>query len=126
MKKPNLRRFAWGVFVVLFCLSCAKKPELPKTALNSDDCMLSLKEKLEENNCVELQYLTQDYSDVLIRCHRENSLRKNIWDTNWFRVSRIDIYYPDPNVDYFIKTHTICVDNFWRVESYSPEEVAKE
>ena len=126
MKKANLRRLAWGVFAVLFCLSCAKKPELPKTALNNDDCMLALKEKLEVNNCLHLQYATQDYTDILLRCHRSDSERKNMWDTNWFRISPSDIQYLEPEADYFVKEHTICIDGTWRIESYPPEYTNKQ
>ena len=64
MKKPFLGRCVWRGFVVLLCLACAKQPELPKPLLNNNDCVQSLREKLEENNCLELQYITEDYSDA--------------------------------------------------------------
>ena len=125
MDKPYIGRWIWRCFIALLYLSCAKQSELPKTLLNNNDCVQSLREKLEENNCLELEYITEDYSDALIRCHREDSLRKNIWDTNWFRFSLVSLHYPDPEVDYFIKTHTICVDKVWRVESYFPQDIIK-
>ena len=112
--------------IFLFLLSCVKQPNLPSYLLSSDDCMTALRDKLLENNCLQLQYATQDYSDVMIRCHRDDSLRSNVWDTNWFRVSAADYYYSDPEADYFVKEHTICLDETWRIESYPPEYAIKQ
>ena len=112
--------------IFLFLLTCAKHPTPPERLLSNDDCLQSLRVKLEENDCLQLAYATKDYTDMLIRCYKEDSLRKNMWDTNWFRLSASDIYYSDPEADYFIKEHTICVDGTWRIESYPPDFATKQ
>ena len=106
----------------MFLLSCVKS-FTPETLMGSENCLLALKQKLEDNGCTELNYLTQDYSDALIRCHRKDIDRRNIWDTNWFRMSPIEMTYGDGEIG-FVESHTICVDGTWRVESYDPNEIA--
>ena len=108
------------LFILL--LSCMKF-SAPETLMGSENCLLALKQKLEDNGCVELNYITQDYSDALVRCHKKDIDRRNIWDTNWFRMSPIGMVYASPEAE-FVKEHTICVDNIWRIESYDPNDIA--
>ena len=110
--------------LLVFLLSCAKLTT-PQALMDNENCLLSLKQKLEENNCIELSYLTKDYSDSLLRCNKDELDRRNIWDTNWFRVSPIEVVYT-PIEAAFIEEHTICVDNIWRIESYEPSDLVFE
>jgi hypothetical protein len=103
-------------------LSCVKHVA-PEPLMDNTDCVASLKQKLDENNCFELAYSTRDYSDILMRCHKPDPQRANMWDTNWFRISKINVIYTQAEMT-FIDKHTICLDSYWRVESYKPENVA--
>ena len=108
----------------LFLLSCIKLAT-PEPLLDKENCLLSLKQKLDDNNCPQLSYLTKDYSDSLLRCYKDELDRRNIWDTNWFRVSPIQTVYSPAQLE-FIEEHTICVDGKWRIESYKPSDVTFE
>ena len=107
------------MIVLLTFLSCIKPLNL-KTALDQDNCIESLRAKIEESDCVKLSYMIKNNgSDSVIRCHKDDKDRKNKWDTYAFRLVYSDIPVPAGH-EAFAKRYTVCLDSEWRIEAYPP------
>ena len=112
-------------FLFLALLSCAKnKPVeagINPPSLDNSNCIESLKIEMKKVGCPELSYKYYSDYEIFIRCHKKDSDRTNEWDTNIFRISHISLAYTEESFE-IVREHTICEDNFWRIESYMPSE----
>jgi len=114
----------YALLTLLF--ACAKPVHVSqidkaRTAFETSDCLEILRTKISESDCPQLSYTYISDFDLIIRCHKEDSDRGDFWDNYFFRISAPYLQYSVQD-QIIIDKHTICIDEYTRIEAYSPEE----
>ena len=108
------------LFLLLFtsCMTNKKQLEIAKTQIYGI-CLEEIEIKLMENGCDNVEYfLGRD--QFVFRCQRPDRMRKNFWDTWWFRITSSIKEWPEEVINE-VRHHTICIDGRHRLEAYPPE-----
>lgn len=91
-----------------------------KNHLSNYNCFKQIEGKLKDNHCVRLE-VYKDGAQVVFRCNKPDRMRRNLWDTWWFRITSPILRLP-PELILEIEKHTICIDSQIRLEAYPPTE----
>ena len=83
-------------------------------------CLEEIEIKLMENHCHDIEFF-RGRNQFVFRCAKPDNMRKNLWDTWWFRLTPSTMKHPPEKIDE-IKEHTICIDGRHRLEAYPPDE----
>jgi len=83
-------------------------------------CLEEIEIKLMENNCNNIEFF-RGKEQFVFRCQKPDKMRKNLWDSWWFRITSSIKQWPDEVVAE-VKHHTICIDGRHRLEAYPPEK----
>ena len=116
------------MFFILLILSCIKQSvkisfEDISEMKNNDVslCISGLKKELQDRGCDQMAYTRTSEFDIMIRCVKPNSQRKDMWDTYVFRLAPPFVKGSESDEQFF-QNHKICEDALWRVEAYKPSE----
>ena len=83
-------------------------------------CLEEIEIKLMENNCRDIEVF-RGKEQFVFRCQKPDRMRKNLWDSWWFRLTSSIKKWPDEIIDE-VEHHTICIDGRHRLEAYPPEK----
>jgi len=101
------------------CMSNKKQLEMAKTKVIGQ-CIDEIELLLHKNGCPNIQYF-RGQQQVVFRCDKPDRMRKNLWDTWWFRLTSSGLVWPEDKLPE-VKEHTICIDGRFRLEAYPPEK----
>ena len=101
------------------CMSNKKQLEIAKKQIYSN-CLEGVEIKLMENGCNNIEYF-RGRDQFVFRCQRPDRMRKNFWDTWWFRLTSSIKEWPEEVINE-VRHHTICIDGQYRIEAYPPEK----
>ena len=109
------------LFALLFagCITTKKQIEHARGQIIGQ-CLEKIQAKLLENNCNNIEYY-RGHDQFVFRCEKVDKMRKNMWDTWWFRLTSSIKEWP-PEKLAIIEQHTICTDGLHRLEAYPPEK----
>ena len=109
------------LFFILSTMGCMKKDmvKAARSAFSDNNCAKTLETYMRSAGCSDATIVNRDV-EVIIRCKKPDSKRKNIWDTYWFRFTPSNLKIHDSQIDE-IEKHTICIDPAHRLEAYPPE-----
>ena len=111
------------IFVLLLsgCMTTNKRMiENAREYMSNVNCLSRLERKLEDSQCTKLE-IFRGRDQVVFRCHKTEKLKKNLWDTWWFRLTSTGQKFEAEKLP-VVEAHTICSDPQFRIEAYPPEE----
>ena len=100
------------------CMSNKRQLEMAKEQIYGN-CLEEIEIKLMEAGCDNVEFF-RGREQFVFRCQRPDRMRKNFWDTWWFRLTSSIKQWPDELIAE-VKHHTICIDGLHRLEAYPPE-----
>ena len=111
----------WLLFLLSSTMGCIKQDMVKsaRSAFNNNNCAKTLETYMRSTGCSDATIISRGV-EVIIRCKKPDSERKNMWDSYWFRFTPSDISIHDSQIDE-IESHTICIDIAHRLEAYPPE-----
>jgi len=115
------------LFVIILNLGCVKISHIDnarQTLSKGQNCLQSLRDNVEPL-CNRLDVRQRSNYDIIIRCHKPDENRRNMWDSYYFRLSDPNMSYSDKQKE-IVDQHTICLDGGARIEAYKHiEDVVK-
>ena len=106
---------------LLLLMGCAKKNmvQMARSAFTNENCVKTLETYMRSAGCSGVKII-QRQNELVLRCQKPDSERKNIWESHWFRISPSFLNIAEEQKAE-IESHTICKDEMHRVEAYPPE-----
>jgi hypothetical protein len=81
--------------------------------------MDTLKAYIKSTDCPEM-FFQERKNEAIFRCKKSDADRGKFYDNYWFRVSAAGLIIDEEHLPE-IEHHTICIDEFIRIEAYPPE-----